>query len=189
MESKTENEQFIQRINRKEAVAFHCLFEQFYRPLVHFSLRYIHKQEVAEDLIQDLFIRLWESNTPFRTYNEFRTMLYTSARNAAINWIKHKEVEEKYISYSLINTEPQESLDFDIMRDELYRLLFQYVEELPRRRREVFKLYLQGKKNEEIASLLGISAETVKTAKKESVRYLRERSGHLFFWFIILKIF
>ena len=105
-----------------------------------------------------------------------------------LNYLKHKDVEQKYISYSLLNREEDDELDLKIMQEELYRTLFRHVEELPQRRKEIFKLYLQGKTNEEIAVLLNVSSETVKTAKKESVRYIRGKMGHAFLLLLLFDM-
>ena len=76
--------------------------------------------------------------------------------------------------------ESEEELETRITEEEIYRLFLKILEELPGRRKIIFKLHLQGKKNEEIAKLLHISIETVKTAKKESVRYFKMRLGNAF---------
>lgn len=180
-----DNKIFIEQINRKHPEAYHYLFKNYYKSLVYFAMRYVGEREVGEDLVQELFAQLWESESEYMSYNSFRTFLYTSVRNASLNYLKHKNVEQRYISYSLLHGESGDELDMKVMEEELYRTLFRYVEELPQRRKEVFKLYLQGKKNEEIAALLDVSPETVKTAKKEAVRYIRDRMGPLFYFLAI----
>lgn len=62
------------------------------------------------------------------------------------------------------------------------------VRELPDRCREVFELHLKGKKNEEIAELLSLSIETVKTHKKNAVRFLKERMGNLFVLLVMFRV-
>lgn len=186
-ETMIDKEDFIKQINRKQPEAFHYLFKSYYKSLVYFAMRYVDEREVGEDLVQELFAQLWESKSEYLSYNSFRTFLYNSVRNASINYLRHKDVEQKYVSYSLLNAGQDDELDLKVMEEELYRTLFRFVEELPARRKEIFMLYLQGKKNEEIAILLGVSPETVKTAKKEAVRYIRERMGNLFFFLVMLE--
>ena len=74
------------------------------------------------------------------------------------------------------------------MREELYRELHRTVDELPKRCRQVFELHLQGKKNEEIAQVLELSVETVKTQKKKAMYFLRERLGKSYYLLIFLNI-
>ena len=78
--------------------------------------------------------------------------------------------------------------DYRVMREEMYRELHRAVDELPDRCRAVFELHLQRKKNEEIAQLLKLSVETVKTQKKKAMHTLRERLGKLFDILVALNI-
>ena len=175
------DEQFIKLINSKQPAAFREVFNEFYNSLVYFGMRYVERMEIAEDLVQELFTNVWESKTQYASFTSFKTFLYTSVRNAALDYLKHKSVEGKYISYTLEHPESAEELETRITEEEIYRLFLKILEELPERRKIIFKLHLQGKKNEEIARLLRISVETVKTAKKESVRYFKMRLGNAFY--------
>ena len=176
---KIDEQHLIERINCKDPRAFHELFNGFYRSLVYFAMRYVERQEIAEDIVQELFGRLWEEKRCYLSYSSFKTYLYSSVKNAALDWLKHKSVEEKYLSYSLLNTNTEDELDWKIMEEEIYRTLLQVVDELPKRCKEIFQFYLQGKKNEEIALLLRLSVLTVKTQKKKAVHYIKERMESL----------
>lgn len=175
------DEHFMRQINSKQPEAFREVFNEFYNSLVYFAVRYVERVEIAEDLVQELFAGLWESKTVHTSYNGFKTFLYTSVKHACLDYLKHKNVEGKYISYMLEHPESEEELAAKITEEEIYRLFLKILEELPERRKIVFKLHLQGKKNEEIARLLRVSVETVKTAKKEAVRYFKKRLGDAFY--------
>ncbi|MDR0766142.1 MAG: RNA polymerase sigma-70 factor [Odoribacteraceae bacterium] len=176
----------IEQINRKNKQAFHDLFNDFFNSLVYFSTRYVGRKEVAEDIVQELFAGLWESNREYLSYNGFKTFLYTSVKHMSLDWLKHKKVEERYLSAK--GTETDDEMDWKIMEEEIYRALLQAVGELPRRCREIFHLHLQGKKNEEIAASLGLSILTVKTQKKKASRYIRERMGKLYLLLLLLHV-
>ena len=175
-----ELDNFIEQINGKSPKVFHDLFQDYYKTLVHYSMQYVKVLEDAEDIVQDLFVRLWENDAKYESLNSLQTYLYTSARNASLDFLKHKEVEKRYADHAMRQDEADEDPDMKVLEEELYRTLWQHVEELPQRRKEIFKLYLEGKTEREIGELLGVSAETVKIAKKESVRYIRQRMGKLF---------
>lgn len=175
-----DKESFVEQINRKAPEAFHVLFKEYYKTMVHFAMQFVRVVEDAEDIAQDLFVRLWESDAKYDTLNSLQTYMYTTVRNAALDVLKHRDVEKRYADYAARQDEADEGVDLKVMEEELYRTMYRYVEELPRRRQEIFKLCLEGKRNEEIARLLGVSTETVKTAKQEAVRYLRQRMGKLF---------
>lgn len=174
---KIRKDSFIDRINQKQRSAYHELFREYYQSLVMFAMRYVYVQGEAEDIVQDLFVAVWEKNEKFHSYLSFRAFLYTSVRNTCLNRIKHRKVEEKYVDYSIRHTDESQNEEYNLLEEELYRQLFQVIDELPPRCREVFLLHLDGKKNEEIATKLQITLLTVKTQKKKALRYLRERLG------------
>lgn len=185
---KSKEDLFIEGINKKQCDTYHELFRKFYQSLVLFAMRYVDKQDEAEDVVQDLFLAVWEKEEKFFSYNSFRSFLYNSVRNTCLNKLKHRKVEEKFINYSLKNMDSFQSDDYDTLEEEIYRRLFNAINELPSRCREIFLLHLDGKKNEEIAAELRITVLTVKTQKKKALRYLRARLGGLYSFLIFFLI-
>lgn len=182
------DEQFINQINRKETRAFKILFKDFYTPLVVYAIRFVEEQSTAEDIVQELITDLWESSNTYASFTAFRTFLYHSVKNRCLNYLKHQEVEKRYITYSLIHTSPSDEDEQQEIEEEVYRLLFKAIEELPQKCRKVFELHLEGKKNEEIASILQISILTVKSQKQKAIRQLKEKMGNLFYIIVLLKM-
>ena len=176
-----EKKSFIERINNKQRDAFHELFREFYSALVMYAMKYVSVQEEAEDIVQDVFVNVWEKKEEFLSYQSFRVFLYRSVRNACLNFVKHKLVEKKYVASKGMSSEILEDEEYDWVKEEIYRELFKIVDELPLRCREVFLLSLDGYKNEEIAAQLHITLLTVKTQKKKALRYIRERMGQYMF--------
>ena len=174
-------EQFLQRINAKQPEAFRELFSEFYNSLVLFAMGFVEQQDVAEDIVQEVFIAVWERDAQYPTYNAFRSFLYNSVKNAGLN------VEEKYLA-SLNLEDEGDDIDLKMMEEELYRLLFKTIDELPDKCRNIFLLHLEGKGNEEIALLLNLSILTVKTQKKRAMSYIRERLGRVYFVMMSLGI-
>lgn len=157
-------------IDRKEI--FQKLFDDYYGTLVCYAQKYVGREDVAEDLVQDLFILLWEQQRTFTTIAAFRSFLYISIRNSALNYLKHQDVENQYVA-EVLNTSrvlPEDSFQ----EEEIYRLLFKLIDGLPGRCREIFLLHLEGYSNESIAVKLTLSVETVKTQKKRAMKILRD---------------
>lgn len=78
--------------------------------------------------------------------------------------------------------------ELEIMKDEVYRRLYLVLDELPRRCQEVFKYYLDGKKNGEIAEILQISELTVKAQKRNAISYLRKRLGNVYVLYVLFRV-
>lgn len=181
-------DKFIRQINAKEVGAFRVLFEHFYNYLVLYAMKRVRQREVAEDIVQEVFVAIWESSKVYNSFHGFRAFLYDVVQNKCLDYLKHKAVENRYLTYQLANHDEESEKEYNLMREEIYRELYTAVRELPDRCREVFELHLKGKKNEEIAELLSLSVETVKTHKKNAVRFLRERLGDLFFLLSVIQM-
>lgn len=172
---------FIENLNKQQTSAYHQLYDEYYKVLVLYAINFLSSQQAAEDIVQELFATMWEKKMKFLSLPSFRTYLYNSVRNASLNYLKHQNVESLYLEH-LANTYREILEEEDTNEEEVYRLLFRAIDKLPTRCREVFLLHIDGKKNEEIATLLGISIETVKTQKKRAIQFIKEQMGTCYFF-------
>lgn len=170
----------LEQINKMDAPAFRILYKEYYRALVVYAIHILGEPQVAEDIVQDVFSIIWERRQPFKSLSSLNIYLYNSVRNASLDYLRHKNVENMYLQkiendYQEFRFSGEDEEDF--FGEEIYRQLFNTIDALPDRCREVFLMYLDGKKNEEIAEILHISLETVKTQKKRAMIFLRKRLG------------
>lgn len=156
-------------INRKDI--FERLFSDYYGILVCYAQKYTKREDIAEDIVQDVFASLWEENRIFPSQANFRSFLYISIRNAAFDYLRHQNVESRYIEEAL--TANRFLSDDSFQKEEVFRLLFKQIDLLPERCREIFLLHLEGYDNDTIAKKLSLSIETVKTQKKRAMKTLR----------------
>lgn len=170
---------FLEKINSQSPTAYHELYNEYYKALVIYAANFLATTETAEDIVQEIFTTIWEKKISFISLQSLKTYLYNSTRNAALNYLKHQNVETGYIQYMLDTY--KEITEEDTNEEEVYRLLFKSIDQLPPRCREIFVLHMEGKKNEEIAQALGLSIETVKTQKKRAVQAIKKQMGSLFF--------
>lgn len=186
----TNEEYFMRQIHSKKVSAFKRLFDEFYRPLVSFAMKYTDNQVISEDLVQDLFVTLLERDISYSSYSGFKTFLYNTIRNGCMDYLRHRCVEQKYIDHLTGSEKKEDELDDKIMKEELYQMLINAIDELPRRCREVLELHMKGLKNEDIAKELGLSILTVKTQKKRAIVYLRKKlTGVTLFFDFFLYLF
>lgn len=146
-------------------------YEKHYEGLLHFAATIVAEEEVAKDMVQEAFLSLLEKDLHFISEEALRSYLYTSVKHAALDYLKHQEVENHYVESVLNegNAAWEESLD-----EEIYRLLFKAIDTLPDRCREIFLLHLDGHSNQQIADRLQLSVLTVKTQNKKAMHLLRE---------------
>ncbi len=177
---------FIQSINRQEPQAYKALYTDYYRTLVTYSARFVLRQDVAEDIVQDLFVTMWNKQMVFLSYPSFKTYLYTAVRNASLDYLKHKDIKQRYAEQWA--THREELLgDKPMFDEEVYRRLYKAIDRLAPKCREIFLMAMDGKHNEEIAQELHIAIETVKTQKKRAIKQLREQTA-LSAWIIFLLL-
>lgn len=171
------NNFFLEGINEQNTSAFDQLYNNYYRVLVLYAKNFLSSQEVAEDLVQDLFATMWEKKLKFNSLSSFQSYLYNSIRNASINYLKHKDVEISYLERLTDNCKNLDGENDNVSEEEIYRLLFRAIDKLPSRCREVFLLHIDGKRNDEIAEALGITVATVKNQKKRAIHLIKEQLG------------
>lgn len=159
--------------------AFKYLFDAYYPRLVNFAVGYVGSRELAEDMVQECFARLWEYRKDL-VVPSTQAILFTMVRNECLNEIKHLSVTRNYEQYVKGRANDHErlyNLDFTgrsdglVLFDELQAQIDRVVDEMPPRTREVFLLSrFQGKKNREIANLLGISEGVVENHITKALR-------------------
>lgn len=155
--------------------SFRLLYKEYYDSLVSFAESYVARRDIAEDIVQEIFVGLWEKEPRFFSKAALNTYLYTSVKNSALDFLKHQEVENRYAEHFLsASKEERWEAELD---EEMLNLLFQGIDRLPERCREIFLMSLDGLSNEEIARQLGLSVLTVKTQKKKAMKVLREYFG------------
>ncbi len=153
--------------------AFNVLFRYYYSGLVVFAMRYLHAKEESEEMVQDIFLKLWSEREHLHIHTSLRDFLFTSAKNRCLDRIKRKKVEEKFENLSRQN--PNEITNYDLfVEQELRGLIKETMESLPAECRKVFVLSrIQNLKYKEIAKKLDISVKTVENQISKALKIFR----------------
>lgn len=156
---------------------FNYLFNRLYPTLVQFARRFVQDKQVAEDIVTETFLKLWERQSNFNSPQSAKSFLYISTRNACFNYLEqakyHGRVKEILLH---ILDDHQESIDQEITKNEVIRMVFHLVEELPPQCRKVLLLYyLKGLTNQQIAVKMNLSTHTVRNHKVRALKMVREK--------------
>lgn len=171
MDQKEEHNLF-DRIRKGDEEAFNKAFNLFYSPLCFFTDKFLHDLDASRSLVQQLYVDLWIKREKLLVIS-LKSYLYHSARNAAIDVLKHKNVESKYFS-SLQHEEVAELNDW-IEEAELSDRINRAIQKLPDRCREIFILCrFEEMKYAEIADRLNISVKTVEMQMCIALKKLRK---------------
>lgn len=149
---------------------FKNFFHQFYPVLSLFAERYVSDSDVANDMAQDAFIKLWDSKLKFLDDNARKAFLYTATKNNCLNFLKHKKVELKHQDQIMDSEIFFRDL---VIEQESYLILREAVSKLPTQAKKVIEFSLNGLKNPEIALQMNISINTVKSLKTNGYSILR----------------
>ena len=172
------NPDIIIDFQKGDPTAFTTFFQMHYRPLCYFASQLIGSQPDAEDIVKDTYVKLWQKHTDFATPQNIKAFLYITTRNACLNFLRHVQVKEssrKELMY-LEEEKGQDLVINQMIKAELMQEIYAEIEKLPEKRRMVFKMaYLEGMKNDEIASYMDISIHTVKEHKGKALQFLRMR--------------
>jgi RNA polymerase sigma-70 factor (family 1) len=170
-----DNNEISRHVQWDEA-AFHWLYDEYYKSLVAYAMRFIGIQERGEDIVQEVFVHIYNTRQQFESFLSLRNYLFRSVRNHCLDDLRHRSVVESYnesvVSQGEATTEDDEA---DSFREEFYRRMFRLIDSMPPRQRSVFVEAMKGKTNKEIADKLGVSIDTVKTQKKRGMKLLRDK--------------
>lgn len=162
---------------------FEQLFRENYSLLCTYACRFVTDKQIAEDIVQNFFIALWEKRHLSVTTDNFLPYGYRSVKNGCINYIKLEIIMDDF--YSTLTSEWREQVeeneDFPHKKE-----IRDALQKLPEKCRKVFLLKcVRGLKYKEIAEVSGISVNTVKYHLGEAFRILREELKHLSFLFLL----
>lgn len=154
--------------------AFQKLFELFYPALCMYAKKYIEERNTREDIVQDVFVYLWEDRKKLSIASSVRNYLMVSVRNRCFNYLHKEGIMRQYQeSISSDYAEPQDEEMY--LLSELYDLLDKTLAKLPETYRLVFEMHrMQGKDYNEIAETLNISVRTAKRYKSQVIDILQK---------------
>jgi RNA polymerase sigma-70 factor (ECF subfamily) len=170
--------------------AFERLFKDNYRPLTAYSFRFVRDLPTAENIVQDVFLKLWQSRESLLITTSLVHYLFRSVRNHSLNQLEKLKVRSGYQKYLVENSLHDE--DFSTFYPEIGLLekIEKAISALPEKRQEIFLLAREeGLKYREIAEQLDISVKTVEAQMTMALKQLREslkEYNHLVLFFLHL---
>jgi RNA polymerase sigma-70 factor (family 1) len=170
---------FLSIKEEEDPYAFRILVDKYCDALLKHCCTYIKRRDIAEEIVSDVFLALWEKKHRINIVSSLKSYLYTATRNHSIDYLR---AQTKSVPYESIEDalDPDNTIgsisDFDArdkmtdFRQELEALLIV----LPPKRRKIFVLYKDGMKHKEIAEMLSLSEKTVRNNIERAVRQLKD---------------
>jgi RNA polymerase sigma-70 factor (ECF subfamily) len=169
----TTDEALLAAIRKGDYVCYNQLFARYYTRLCQYVYSFLENKEDTEDVVQELFLNIWNNRRKTAIRENGAGYLYTMAKNMSLN---HLRATKNYRTL-LEKQEPEPDSDEEnvLESDEFRIALYDCIDRLPERSRQVFLLHrIEGMKQKDIAEKLKISVKTIKNQVWMSLQKLRK---------------
>jgi len=173
--SVPEEKKLLKQIKNGNEEAFEQIFYYYYQNLCVYASKIIQDDDSAEEIVQDLFVKIWEKRHEIEIKTSLKNYLVRSVKNQCLNYIKHNKIKEEHAKTILSEkkgvTENDNFIEIDLLQK-----IEESIGELPKKRQEIFRLSREeGLKYREIAEKLNVSIKTVETQMGLAMKTLREK--------------
>ncbi|MDN5202425.1 RNA polymerase sigma-70 factor [Fulvivirgaceae bacterium BMA10] len=163
----------LENIKSGDVSSFEQIFRQYYQSLCLFALKYVKDPDDAEEIVQDVFVKIWQKKDVLDIAISLKSYLYQAVRNASLNHLKHIQVKLEY-EKNLVNSPSRTDTADTVIASELEAKIYEAVHKLPPERKKIFLLNRnEGLKYREIADQLNISVKTVESQMGKALKFLR----------------
>ncbi len=175
-----EESEWVGAIRAGDTSAFEALFHAYHAGMCSFAYRYLGARDLAEEIVQEVFLCVWERRETWHIRTSVRSYLLTAVRNAALSYLRHERVVRRRQTEI---PDAQETLaaspEAGAQEAEMITAVREAIARLPERCRLVFTLHReQGLTYVEVAEVLGISPRTVEVQIGRALKALRQRLAH-----------
>ena len=153
---------------------FDYLFHYYYTGLVAFAIKYVDNKDIAEDIVQEFFYKLWIKRGELEIKQTIKTYFFTSVKNRSLDYIKHQQVKKKFVDQVKESADIHEDYDL-LVESELRERINLAIEKLPEKCRQIFIMNrFDGLSPKEIAEKENISVRTVEGHIGKGIKILRK---------------
>ena len=189
---KNSDKELVTALKNDDISAFNQLFYAYSSRLYHFAYGYLKSKEEAEELVQEVFIKVWDKRKDLQEEYRFKSYLFTIAYNHIKKHFRSKAIQNNYLEFSGATNPEALYTREDVNYPSLKKWVDKLVDKMPDKRRTVFvKSRFEGKNVKEIAEEMGISQSTVENHLNQALKFLKQHlkdqhlAGFVFFCLFI----
>jgi len=177
LEIKHIDKNLVRKLKAGDQASYRVIFDVYSEKLFHFAYSYLKDADDSEEIVQEVFLRLWEIRSEIDEEKSLKSFLYKMTVNKVLNHLKHKIVRQKYESYltnhaPFLSETPEEQMCWQELNEKIKELVIL----LPEQKRKVFIMSkLKGFSNAEISAALGLSIRTVENQLYRATKFIKER--------------
>jgi len=155
--------------------AFDLIFKTYYIPLCNFSMKIVKDKESAEEIVQDLFVTVWEKHQKLKINVSIKSYLYRSVANNSVRYVKKRNLFISNDTMKNLETEFESDSSEIIALVEMEEKIHGFIRQLPPKCQEIFKMSrFEEFKYNQIAEKLNISIKTVEAQITKAIKFLHE---------------
>lgn len=174
--------------------AFEGLYEKYADRIYHFTLSYLKNGPDAEELVQEVFLKIWEKRETLDQTKNIKAFVFKVAINTIYDVIRRRNIENAFKDFAALNYETESNSTWHtVIYEEMQAKMNRLVKQFPDQRRKIFRLSKEeGLSNEEIAVKLNLSKRTVENQLYRAVSILKEQFKNesllaLFFFYLFIR--
>ncbi len=167
----------IEAFRSQDEPAFTLIYQQFYRAILFFSRNIIENTQAAEEIAEDVFVKLWNRSSNFQSLNKIKAFLYIAASNASRDYLKMEARRNKRQgAAAALLDRYEEASRHALVKEEVLREIAKAIEELPNQCRTIMKMaYYEGMRPADISTRLQVSVSTVRNQQARGIVLLRKK--------------
>lgn len=171
--------EWVEKIRDGNAEAFENLFKAYCQPLINFARRFVRDIQIAENIVQDVFLKIWTNRIKLNPSLNLKTYLFTAVRNQSLNHLRHAKMERNSVADMQLIATPAKTPENGWREKELAASIRQAINELPKKCQTIFLMNRFDQLTyQEIADILNLSIKTVETQMGRALKFLRKRLSH-----------
>lgn len=164
----------VEKLRKGDLESFDLLYDRYAGRLHYFGMKYLKSEEETEELVQTVFLKVWEYHNNLRKESSFKSYLFTIAYNDICKLFRKKYYHQKYVS-DILNENPQPFVEIEkgVHCKSVLERIQEIIEKLPERQKIIFrKSREEGKSSREIADEVGLSPGTVDNYISQSMKFI-----------------
>lgn len=176
LDHQNDDNKLIERLQKGNVEAFDLIFEKYSENIYAFALKYLKSSEEAEEMVQSVFLKLWENHKNLNKELSFKSFLFTITYNDICKIFRRRNYQQQLIDNTLYenshySSETEDSINYNSTLEQV----LQIIDKLPEKQRTIFlKSRQEGKSTKEIAEEVGLSPGTVDNYISESLKFIRK---------------
>jgi RNA polymerase sigma-70 factor, ECF subfamily len=178
-------------LRQNDKDAFRVLYNRYSKKIYYFSLKYIGNNTEAEELVQSVFISVWEKRMSLDPDNSVKSYIYKAAVNYIYNFLKRKAIRDRFIESEIKNGQDSSDNTYEqVFFNDLERSINSAVETLPPQQQKIFQLsHFDGLSHKEIAKKLDLSVRTVENQMYRALKIIKNNIDRGIFLILLLVIY